>query len=42
MLGGEGHVGEHAMFCAVHAGAKLRPFGAELVAGVAPGLRGAA
>lgn len=38
LLLGEGHVCEHVLLGSVHAGAKLRPSGAELVGDVTPGL----
>jgi putative transposase len=38
VLLGEGHVGEHVMLGVVHAGAELRPAGAQLVGDLAPDL----
>jgi hypothetical protein len=40
VLLGKGQLGEHVVLGGVHAGAELRPAGAELVGDVAPGLGG--
>ena len=42
VLCGEGHAGKVIGLCIVHKGAQLRPFCAELVCDMAPGLNGAA